>query len=84
MDFLAIDCSTLSVYGLARFNATHPRLVRVTLPAHSFAKLIIRRAPLLKNFKVAGLFSRPLTEPERDRLRAERAARQTHYLNKFI
>lgn len=80
MDFLSIDCSTLSVYRLGRFNANHPRLVKVVLPASFFAKLMVRRAPRLRRFKVAGLFIRPsLSKPERDRLRAERAARRSHH-----
>lgn len=79
MDFLSIDCSTLSVYRLGRFNASHPRLVKVVLPASFFAKLMIRRAPRLRHFRVAGLFIRPsLTKTERDRLRAERVARRIH------
>ncbi|EYC45600.1 hypothetical protein Y032_0422g1192 [Ancylostoma ceylanicum] len=69
MDFLAIDCSTIAVYRMGRFNVNHPRLLKIILPASFYAKQVLRRAPRLRFFKVKGLYIRPsLPKAERDRL----------------
>ncbi|KAK6030367.1 hypothetical protein OSTOST_03505, partial [Ostertagia ostertagi] len=61
MNFLSIDCSTISLFSLSSF----------------FAKLLLRRAPRLKHYRHSGVFLRPsLPKEERERLRTERLARR--------
>ncbi|KIH42416.1 hypothetical protein ANCDUO_27599 [Ancylostoma duodenale] len=75
-DFLSIDCAPVSVYRMGRPRQGVARLLKVVLPASYFARLALRRASYLRHFKVKGIFMRPsLSKAERDRIRAERAAR---------
>ncbi|KIH66059.1 hypothetical protein ANCDUO_03611 [Ancylostoma duodenale] len=73
-DFWNVDCSAISAYRLGRYNANHPRLIKVVLPASYYARLLLRRAHRLKYSKVSGHYVRPsLPKAKRDRQRAERA-----------
>lgn len=73
MDFLEIDCSTVAVYRLGRFDPNRSRSIKVVLPASFFARLMLRRASRLRHFRVRGLFiRRSFSKEELERRRAER------------
>ncbi|KAK6010739.1 hypothetical protein OSTOST_24207, partial [Ostertagia ostertagi] len=75
-DFLAIDCTPVSIYRMGRPSPTYNRLLKVVLPNSFFARLLLRCAPKLKHFPLKkGVFIRPsLSKGERERIRAEREA----------
>ena len=76
MDFLGIECQPNSVVRMGRYDQAHSRLVKIVLPNSRFARMMLNRAPRLRNYPVQRLFLRPsLPKTERDRLRAERVAR---------
>ncbi|EYC30629.1 hypothetical protein Y032_0005g2760 [Ancylostoma ceylanicum] len=72
---LNIGCFPVAVYRLGK-QSNRPRLIKCVLPAQTFQRLAVKRAPLLRFFPEKGIFLREsLTDAERKRRRDERTHR---------